>query len=148
MFSVVSELSSSRARFLSRSTISQMSTGWMMAFGLDELGVTRRLEKHPDPSAVQAQEPKTRVVPSGTLLASLDPAIEFADELAESPTWRACYRCLPPSLLRDTLSSRIVCRDRLLWNSMVQGTQRFRQVQAASCVIPYVLCGYLYCLRC
>ena len=31
---------------------------------------------------------------------------------------------------------------------MVQGTQRFRQVQAASCVIPYVMCGGLYCLRC
>ena len=31
---------------------------------------------------------------------------------------------------------------------MVQGTQRFRQVRATSCVIPYVLCGGLYCLRC
>ena len=31
---------------------------------------------------------------------------------------------------------------------MVQGTQRFRQVRAASCVIPYVMCGCLYCLRC
>ena len=39
----------------------------------------------------------------------LDPAIEFVGELAESPTWRASCRCLPPSLLRDTLSSR-VCR--------------------------------------
>ena len=48
-----------------------------MVFGLGELGVTRWLEKPPDPSAVQAQEPKTRVVPSGTLLASLDPAIEI-----------------------------------------------------------------------
>ena len=56
-----------------------------------------------------SQEPKTRVVPSGTLLASLDPAIEFVGELAGSPTWRASCRCLPPSLLRDTLSSR-VCR--------------------------------------
>ena len=43
---------------------------------------------------------------------------------------------------------RFVGRDRLFWNSMVQGTQRFRQVRAASCVIPYVLCGCLYCLRC
>ena len=57
----------------------------MMVFGLGELGVTRWLEKPPDPSAVQAQEPKTRVVPSGRLLASLDPAIEFADELTEPP---------------------------------------------------------------
>ena len=35
-------------------------------------------------------------------------------------------RCLLPSMLRNTLSSRIVGRNRLLWNSMVQGTQRFR----------------------
>ena len=34
---------------------------------------------------------------------------------------------------------RFVGRDRLLWNLMVQGTQRFRQVRAVSCVIPYVL---------
>ena len=46
------------------------------------------------------------------------------------------------------LAVRFVGRDRWLWNSMVQGTQRFRQVRAASCVIPYVLCGGLYCLRC
>ena len=84
-----------------------------MVFGLGELGMTRWLEKPPDPSAVQAQEPKPRVVPTGTLLASINPAIEFADELVESPTWRASYRCLPSSLLRDTLSSRIVGRDRL-----------------------------------
>ena len=72
---------------------------------------------------------------------------KVAIELAESPTWRASCRCLPPSLLRDTLSSRIVGRDQLLWNLMVQGTQGFRQVRAARCVIPYVLCGCLYCLR-
>ena len=42
-------------------------------------------------------------------LALLDPAIEFIGELAESPTWHASCRCLPPSLLRDTLSSK-VCR--------------------------------------
>ena len=36
-------------------------------------------------------------------------AIELADELTETPTWRASSRCLPPSLLRDTLSS-MVCR--------------------------------------
>ena len=67
-------------------------------FGLGELVVIRWLKKPPNLSAMHAQEPKMRVVPSGTLLASLDPAIEFADELAESP-----------SLLRDTLSSK-VCR--------------------------------------
>ena len=76
--------------------------------------MTRWLEKPLVPSAVQAQEPKTKVVPFGTLLALLDPAIEFVGELSESPTWRASCRCLPPSLLRDTLSSsRIVGRDRL-----------------------------------
>ena len=148
MFSVMSESSSSRALFPSRSEFSQMSAGWGVVFSLGELGVTRWVEKPPNPSAVHAQELKTRVVPSGTLLASLDPAIEFTNELAESPTWRASSRCLLPSLLRNTLSSRVVGKDRLLWNSMVQGTQRFRQVRAASCVIPYVMCGCLYCLRC
>jgi len=43
------------------------------------------LQKPPNPSVMQAQEPKTRVVPSGTMLASLDPAIESADELAKLP---------------------------------------------------------------
>jgi len=46
------------------------------------------------------------------------------------------------------LAVRFVGRDQLLWNLMVQGTQRFRQIRAASCVIPNVLCGCLYCLRC
>ena len=46
------------------------------------------------------------------------------------------------------LAVGFVGRDQRLWNSMVQGTQRFRQVRAASCVIPYVLCGGLYWLRC
>ena len=71
--------------------------------------MTRWLEKPPVLSAVHAQEPKMRVVPSGMLLASLDPDIEFVGELAEYPTWRASYRCIPPSLLKDTLSSK-VCR--------------------------------------
>ena len=43
-------------------------------------------------------------------------AIELDDELTESPTWRASCRCLLPSLLRDTLSSKV----QRLWNSMVQ----------------------------
>ena len=71
-------------------------------------------------------------VPSGTVLASLDPAIEFADELAESPTWRSNCRCLLPSLLSDTLSSRVVGRV----------LDRFGPR------VAYVLCGCLYCLRC
>ena len=44
------------------------------------------LEKLPDPSVVQAQETKTRVVPSDMGLASLNPAIEFIGKLAETPT--------------------------------------------------------------
>ena len=79
-----------------------MSASWERVFDLGELGVTRWLEKSPVSSAVHAQEPKTRVVPSGTSLTSLDQAIEFVSELAESPTWRASCQCLPPSLLRDT----------------------------------------------
>ena len=108
-FSGLSELSSGRTLFPSGSTYLRTSATWEMVFGLGEFGVTRWLEKPPDPSAMNAQEPKTTVVPSGMMLASLDPAIEFSDELAESPTWRASCRCLPPSLLRDILSSR-VCR--------------------------------------
>ena len=108
-FSGLPESSSGRTFFSSRSTDSRMPASWERILGLGELGVIRWLEKPPVPSDVHAQEPKMRVVPSGTLLALLDPAIEFADELAESPTWCASCRCLPPSLLRDTLSSK-VCR--------------------------------------
>ena len=86
-----------------------MWASWERVFDLGELGVTRWLEKPPVPSVVQAQESKMKVVPSGTLLALLDPAIEFIGELAESPTWRASCRCLPPNLLSDILSSKI-CR--------------------------------------
>ena len=110
-FSGLSESSSGRTLFSSRSADSRVLATWEVVFGLGEFGVTRWLEKPPVPSAaaVHAQEQKMRVVPSSMLLVSLDPAIEFADELAESPTWRASCRCLPPSLLRDTLSSKI-CR--------------------------------------
>src|SRR6185437_10518188 len=109
MFPGLSESSSGGTLFSSRSADSRMPASWERIFDLDELGVTRWLEKPPVPSAVQAQESKTKTVPSGTLLALLDPAIEFVGELAESPTWRASCRCLPSSLLRYTLSSR-VCR--------------------------------------
>ena len=85
-FSGLSESSSSRTLFSPRSADLRMSLSWTVVFSLGELGMTRWLEKPPDPSAVQAQEPKTRVVPLGTLLASLDPAIEFVSELAESLT--------------------------------------------------------------
>ena len=113
MFSVMFETNLSRAWFPPSSALLLVSADWLLVFDSGVLGVTRWLEKPPDLSAVQAQEPKTRVVPSGMLLASFDPVIEFADELAESPTWRASCRCLPPSLLRDILSSRIEGRDRL-----------------------------------
>ena len=86
MFSVLSELSSSRTLFPLRSEFSKMSVGWGVIFDLGELGATRWLEKLLELLAVHAQKPKTRVVPSGTLLVSLDSAIEFADELAESST--------------------------------------------------------------
>ena len=53
-FSVLSESSSSRALFPPSYAVSQMSVGWSVIFGLGESGVTRWLEKPPDPSAVQA----------------------------------------------------------------------------------------------
>ena len=73
-----------------------MSASWERVFDLGKLGITRWLEKPPVPSAVQAQEPKTKVVPSSTLLALLDMAIEYVGELAESPTGAPAvgvYRC-------------------------------------------------------
>ena len=48
---------------------SWMSVIWEVVFGVGEIGMTRWLKKPPVPSAVHAQEPKTRVVPSGMLLA-------------------------------------------------------------------------------
>ena len=62
-----------------------MPASWERVFDLGELGVTRWLEKPPIPSAVHAQELKTKVVPSGMLLALLDPAIEFVGELNPLP---------------------------------------------------------------
>ena len=105
-----------------------ISAGWLLDFDYGVLGVMRWLEKPPDPSAVQAKEPKTRVVPSGTLLASLDPAIEFADELAESLPGAPVVGVYRQACSGILLAVRFVRRDRLLWNSMVQGTQRFRQI--------------------
>ena len=68
------------------------------------------LLKPPEPLATQPQEPKMKVVPlGGVLVLKAKVAIEVADELAESPTWRASCRCLPPRLLRNTLSCK-VCR--------------------------------------
>ena len=59
-FSALSGLSLRIALFPLRSAILQTLTGWRVAFGLGELGMTRWLEKPPDPSAVHAQEPKNK----------------------------------------------------------------------------------------
>ena len=80
----------------------------MMAFSVG--GMVRWLSKLPEPLATQTHEPKMKVAPRGGVMvleAKVD--IELADELGESPTWRANCQCLPPSLLKDTLSSK-VCR--------------------------------------
>ena len=80
----------------------------VVIFSVGEL--VRWLSKPPEPLATQTHEPKTKVAPcGGAMVLKAKVAIELADELAESPTWRASCRCLPPSLLRDTLSSK-VCR--------------------------------------
>ena len=77
-------------------------------FGVGEL--VKWLSKPPEPLATQTHEPNMKVTPlGGVMVLKAKVAIELGDELAESPTCRASYRCLPPSLLRDTLSSR-VCR--------------------------------------
>ena len=72
--------------------------------------LVRWLSKPPDPLAMQTHEPKMKVAPrGGVMVLKAKVAIELADELAESPTWRANCRWLPPNPLRDALSSR-VCR--------------------------------------
>ena len=70
------------------------SGGLVVEFRLWFLGRNQVPVKPPNPLAIQAQEPKTRVVPSGTALALLNSAIKFASELAEPPTWRSSCRCL------------------------------------------------------
>ena len=77
-------------------------------FGAGEL--VKWLSKPPEPLATQTHESKMKVAPlGGVMVLKVKVAIELADELAESPIWRASCQCLPPSLLRDTLSSKI-CR--------------------------------------
>ena len=80
----------------------------MELFGVGEL--VKWLSKLPEPLATQTHEPKIKVAPlGGVMVLKANMAIELANELAESPIWRASCRCLSPSLLRDTLSSK-VCR--------------------------------------
>ena len=75
-------------------------------FGVGEL--VRWLSKPPEPLATQTHEPKMKVAPlGGVMVLKAKVAIELADELADSPTWRASCRCLPPNLLRYTLSSKV-----------------------------------------
>ena len=84
----------------------------MEFFGAGEL--VKWLSKPSEPLAMQTHEPKMKVAPLGGVVVLKEKvAIELTDELAESSTWRASCRYLPPSLLRDTLCSRIVGRDRL-----------------------------------
>ena len=71
-----------------------------------EKGKIMRKKCDPEPLATQTHEPKMKVTPLGGVMVL---KAKVAIELAESPTWRASCRCLPPSLLKDTLSSR-VCR--------------------------------------
>jgi hypothetical protein len=54
----------------------------------------------------------------------------------------------PPSPPRDTCKV-VDCRWGVIEirNSKVQGIRNFRHVQATESVIPYILCGGLYCLR-
>ena len=73
-------------------------------FGVGEL--VKWLSKLPEPSAMQTHEPKMKVAPLGGVMVL---KAKVVIELTESPTWRGSCRCLPPSLLRDTLSSK-VCR--------------------------------------
>ena len=78
----------------------------MVIFGAGEL--VRWLPKPPEPLATQTHEPKMKVAPcGGAMVLKAKMAIELVDKLAESPTWRASCRCLPPSLLRDTLSNKV-----------------------------------------
>ena len=46
-------------------------------------------------------------------------------------SWKRIVGVYPQVCSGISLAVRFVGRDRRLWNSMVQGTQRFRQVQAS-----------------
>jgi hypothetical protein len=77
-------------------------------------------------------------------------AIEFAKGSSMiTPTWCTSCRCLT-SKATEGYPEVVDCRWGVaeIRNSKVQGTQNFRQVRTAVCIMPYVLCGGLYCLRC
>ena len=78
----------------------------MEFFGVGEL--VKWLSKPPEPLVTQTHEPKMKVTPLGGVMVLKEKvAIKLADEFAESPTWCASCRCLPPILLMDTLSSKV-----------------------------------------
>ena len=75
-------------------------------FGMGEL--VKWQSKPPEPLATQTHKPKMKVAPlGGVMVLKAKVAIELTDELADSPTWRASNRCVPPNLLIDTLSSKV-----------------------------------------
>ena len=100
--------SSFASSFLMASRFSGEKRRSLCFFGVGEL--VKWLSKPPEPLAMQTHEPKMKVAPrGGVMVVRAKVAIKLADELAESPTWCASCQRLPPSLLRDTISSR-VCR--------------------------------------
>ena len=110
----------------------------MELFGMGEL--VKWLSKPPEPLATQIHEPKMKVVPlGGVMVLKAKVAIELADELAEPLPGAPAVGVYHQVCSGIPLAVGFVGRHRQLWNSMVQGTQRFRQVRAASCVIPYIL---------
>jgi hypothetical protein len=90
-----------------------------------------------------------KVVPSlGTTLVKLKDAIEFFGRCSmNTPTWHASCQCFTAILTEGypqvgEFVGRVSPRS---GTRRCKGAQGFRQVQAAECIIPYVLCG-LYCL--
>ena len=137
---------------MSSSANSQMSADRKVVFGLGELGMTRWLEKPPDPSAVQAQEPKTRVVPSGTLLVSLDPAIapmNSPNPLPGAPAVGVYRQACSGIPLAIGLYIGIDC-SRTQWCKEYKDLDRFGSrgvLYPTFCVVACIVLGVDYVLR-
>ena len=115
-------------------------------FSVGEL--VKWVSKPSEPLVTQTHEPKMKVEPlGGVVVLKAKVAIELANELVRPLPGTPAVGVYCQACSGIPLAVRFVGRDRRFWNSMVQETQRFREIRAASCVIPYVLCG-LYCLRC
>ena len=85
------------------------------------------LSKLPEPLATQTHEPKMKVAPlGGVMVLKAKLAIELADELASPLPGAPAIGVYRQACSGIPLAVRFVGRDRRLWNSMVQGTQRFR----------------------